>query len=79
MEQELKGKYINLQSNLKNIKQELEEIAVHYEQLSATVKENILIDNNIYQNEEFETIKRNLNSILNEIRTNVIPNINNNI
>lgn len=77
--EELNRKYLYLQGNLKNIKQELEEITNYCEVLLSTVKDNLLIDEKMYAYDDLESIKKNLNNILIEVRTDLIPKVNNNI
>lgn len=75
----LKQKYRNLRSNLYNIRNKLNDLVDIHNGTYKNLKETIIIDNKIPEEDEFFEFKKNNQQIINELNNIVIPNINNRI
>lgn len=80
MDDELvRQKYIILQRNLYNIKNNLRTALGEYDELFSLTKEGIMIDDDVDGYETFSAIKKELNAIDSDLVNEVIPRVNNNI
>lgn len=75
----LKEKYLNLQSNLYDIRIKLTSLIEDYDLLKSSVKNALLIDDKIVEEELFSLISKELGNVFTELTDNVIPSINNKI
>ena len=78
-EEILRRKYITLQKGLYRIKNKINNAIEEYGDLFSLTKEGILIDEEVDGQDEFESIRRKLKSIRNDLINEVIPRVNNKI
>ena len=69
--------YRNLQQKLYIIKNKLNDLETEYENLILNTKKNILINNKIIFENDFENINRKFKRIKQDTINEIIPNINN--
>lgn len=80
MDEELmKVKYRQLKNQLTEIKEELELLKDDYNDLNGTIKETLLIDDKIVEEDLFISISNDTDKVLNELTNVVIPIINSKI
>jgi len=80
LEQEiLKEKYRILKANVIEIRNDLRELNEDLLKLKGKMKNGLMIDNKIVEEELYDSINKSNESIIEEINYQVIPNINNNI
>ncbi|MBP3460855.1 MAG: hypothetical protein J6K21_00395 [Bacilli bacterium] len=74
-----KSIYIKLKNDLYFIRKKINDLDDIHDELLSTMKEVLLIDNNVICNEEIYNNKKNIKFINNDIVNYVIPFINNKI
>jgi len=80
LEQEiLKEKYRILKANVIEIRNDLRELNEDLLKLKGKMKNGLMIDNKIVEEELYDSINKSNENINEEINYQVIPNINNNI
>lgn len=77
LEEELKEKYLQLRVKLYNIKNKLNIQNDNYDDLNILIKETLLVDNDIIENDLFKSLKKENEQIIAELTNIVIPKINN--
>lgn len=75
----LKQKYRNLRSRLYNIRNKLNDLLDTHNSTYRNLREAIIINNQIIEEDEIFEMKKSIQHTLNELNNNVIPNVNNKI
>ena len=73
----LKAKYQQLRNELYSIKNQLNGLQTLADDVTNALKSSLLIDNKVVDEELFNTAKKDLNSVSNELSGTVIPLVNN--
>ncbi len=79
MNEELKSKYRALLIELENISKELDELNINELESSNIIKDNLLINNEKYQEDQIKDNELNLINLRRDIKQNLIPIIKNKI
>lgn len=79
LEEELKEKYRQLREKLYNIKNKLNILDDVYDDLNILMKETLLIDDQVVNEDIFKSLKTDNKKIINELTNTIIPQINNKI
>lgn len=72
-------KYKNLEHQLNIVKNKIMELNKEHDKLLFEIKTNVIINDNVMEEETFNDVVSNYNSIVNEINDVIIPEINNKI
>lgn len=75
----IKEKYRQLLNKLYYIKTKYHELDKTFDDLKVSLKENLVIDEEIVVDDSFNNIKSTVNSLENELVNNIIPNVSNRI
>lgn len=71
-----KIKYQNLRKNLSNIKNKMNQLSLSIHELESLLTQTLFVDQKIVEEEEFQTIKKDIRSINHELNTVVLPMVN---
>lgn len=71
----LKVKYTQLYNELKSIKDKLNDLDMVYNELNNALKETLMLDDKIIEEDMFKSIKEETNSIRSELVDFIIPEV----
>ena len=71
----IKRKYRNLLSDLYKIRNKLSKLSSNYQSFIAHLEDNVQIDEEMFENEEILSIKKEIESIKSDINGNLIPRV----
>lgn len=71
----LKVKYRKLYSNLKVIKDKLDDLEIAYNELNSGIKETLMLNDKILEEDKFNFIKEETDSIRSELVDYIIPEV----
>ena len=70
-------KYRNLRRNLTSIRSKVNNLQMNVSEVESNLKQTVLIDNKIVEEEAYGKIKRDISSVSSELNTSLIPMVNN--
>ncbi|MCI9279270.1 MAG: hypothetical protein HFJ02_00535 [Bacilli bacterium] len=70
-------KYQNLRKNLGSIRNKMNQLSMSIHELESLLKQTLLIDQKIVEEEDFQKLKKDISFINQELNTLVIPMVNN--
>lgn len=71
----IKRKYRNLLSDLYKIRNKLSKLSSNYQSFITHLEDNVQIDEEMFENEEILSIKKEIESIKSDINGNLIPRV----
>lgn len=76
MEESLsKSNYLSLYNDLSKIKNKIKDLDLSHDELESILKESLLINNEMLNNETFDTVKKTEQQILDELTNEIIPRV----